>query len=276
MVPEPYVRPPQPKPEGSWLKRGWSALVREHRLPYRVSRLIDSICNAIGLRYKTVRADGFAIRLRRLSTDEMFVHNIVINQEYTPEGYDIRDSDTVIDIGGNIGSFALLAARSAPNGMVFTFEPVEENYRLLSRNIAVNRLKNVVARKVAILDKRTNVKIYLNARNTGRHSVFESYGTDARWFEVVPTITLQDVFREYRIDRCHFLKLDCEGSEYQILYGLPKEYFRLIDKIVMEYHNIGELGARADDLVTFLTDVGYRVDAYLFYEGGGFIRARRR
>jgi FkbM family methyltransferase len=254
------------------------ALFRERRLPFRVQRALDKLCNTIGLRYKKVSVKGFTIKLRRLTTDEDFVHNILVNEEYNPAGYEISEADTVIDIGGNIGTFSLLAARRASKGRVFTFEPVSENYQLLLRNIRLNRISNIVPNKLAVLDERKKVTIYLNASNTGCHSVFRSYGTNpAHWFEVVDAVTLRDVLEENHIDRCHFLKLDCEGSEYQIIYGLPKEYFARIDRIAMEYHttNSEQVGAQADQLVAYLQRVGYRIDAYLSYGGGGFIRARR-
>jgi FkbM family methyltransferase len=280
MRPEPYVRMSQPAASADGLARQLVSMLRERRLPYRIGRVLDRLCAVAGSKHKTVRAGGFRYKLRRLTTDEFFVANIVLNAEYTPSGYEIGSSDTVVDIGGNIGVFSVLAGRRASGGRVLAFEPVLENYTLLRANIELNALRNVTPVRAAVLDTRSDdVRIFLNASNTGAHSVFPGYGTrPTSWFETVSSITLEDVFRQWNIDRIDFLKLDCEGSEYQILYGLPDEYFPRIGKIVMEYHTTTD-AARVDDessaLVAFLVRQGYRIDCYRSFGGGGFIRAKR-
>src|SRR5688572_24810655 len=89
MPPEPsrYVRPALAGPSGHWLKRASVALLVERRLPYRMSTALDKLCNSVGLRRKTVKADGFRVRVRRLTCDEQFVHNILLNHDYTPAGF---------------------------------------------------------------------------------------------------------------------------------------------------------------------------------------------
>lgn len=108
--PSPYSPRPVPRPVGHWLKRALVALCVEHRLPYQVSVALDRLCNCVGLRRKTVMANGFKVRVRRLTCDEQSVHNVLIGQEYTPDGFEIDEADVVVDIAGNIGTFALLAS----------------------------------------------------------------------------------------------------------------------------------------------------------------------
>lgn len=265
---------------------GWSrrvadavAVLSERRLPYRLSVALDRLCLAIGLRTKTISAGGYRVRVRRLTTDEHFVKNILIGREYLGDGYEIGEADTVIDIGGNIGSFALLASKYAARGVVYTFEPVLENFRLLTRNLAANAAGNVVARRAAVLGTRGVARFYLNPTNTGAHSVFEHYGAGSGEVESAEAITLEDHFREHRIERCGLLKLDCEGSEYQILHGLPPEVLARIDRIVMEYHSTtpsaAETREQADRLVEHLCRAGYVIDTYSDTGGCGIIRARR-
>ena len=52
----------------------------------------------------------------------------------------------------------------------------------------------------------------------------------------VESITLQKVFELNNIKKCNLLKLDCEGSEYEIINSLPDNYFSMIDKMIIEYH----------------------------------------
>ena len=112
--PTTYVRPAPPPPTGHWLQRGLTALFREHRLPYRMSIAFDRFCNAVGLPRKTLKVNGFTVQVRRLTCDEQFVENIIVNEEYTRQPFTIRESDVIIDIGGNIGTFALLSTALRP------------------------------------------------------------------------------------------------------------------------------------------------------------------
>jgi len=55
------------------------ALVIERRLPYRVSQLIDRFCAVVGLR-KVVCADGFKVKIRRLTCDEQILQNVILSR----------------------------------------------------------------------------------------------------------------------------------------------------------------------------------------------------
>ena len=50
---------------------------------------------------------------------------------------------------------------------------------------------------------------------------------------MVESISLKKIFDENKINKCNFLKLDCEGAEFKILESLPNEYFNKINKIVL-------------------------------------------
>lgn len=43
---------------------------------------------------------------------------------------------------------------------------------------------------------------------------------------------------DYGIERVNFLKIDCEGVEYEIFFTASHEILRRIDKIAMEYHEL--------------------------------------
>ena len=47
---------------------------------------------------------------------------------------------------------------------------------------------------------------------------------------------LDNILHRHSIDRCRLLKLDCEGSEYDVLAGLSDESLSLIENIIVEVH----------------------------------------
>jgi FkbM family methyltransferase len=224
-------------------------------------------------------ANGFRVLVRRLTCDKQFVHNVLLNHEYTPPGFEINESDVVIDIGANIGTFALHASRCASRGRVFAYEPNNENYDLLIRNIALNKITNILPVRAAVSGSRGQIKLF-NSSQGGFHSVLAGRMSDPNRYELVDAVSLKDIFDEHGIERCSFLKLDCEGAEYAILYNLPGEYYSRIDKIAMEFHgesHPSKRRAQSDALVAHLEGAGFQIEAYQECIGfhGGFIRANK-
>ena len=70
----------------------------------------------------------------------------------------------------------------------------------------------------------------------GRHGVHSLFGT-AGEAVTIECITLADAFARFAVERCGFLKLDCEGAEYEILLTTPPEIFARIDRLALEYHD---------------------------------------
>ena len=81
---------------------------------------------------------GLKLKIRTQSTDLMALTNVWLNQEYTHQGFDIKNNDLVLDIGAHIGLFALFASQFCKGGKIFCFEPIKENYDLLLENLELN------------------------------------------------------------------------------------------------------------------------------------------
>ena len=139
---------------------------------------------------------------------------------------------TVIDIGANIGMFALYAAAEFGAARVYAFEPFAESFALLSRNAEQNRLAAITPVPLAIAGTAGPRELHMQGRH-GVHSLFGTAGAAVR----IECITLADAFERCAIARCDFLKLDCEGAEYEILLATPSEIYARIDRIALEYHD---------------------------------------
>jgi hypothetical protein len=69
-------------------------------------------------------------------------------------------------------------------------------------------------------------------------------------------------FERYQIERCDFLKLDCEGSEFEIILDSDPALMRRIDRIVMEYHDHRSPRFSHHDLLRALERLGFGVTSY--------------
>lgn len=234
------------------------------------------------MRLISVRGKGKNLKFKL----DKFERNIILDevchsQNYFPRincylDYKIEDKDTVIDIGANVGIFSVFAANLANHGRVYSFEPVKENFERLQYHKKLNRLNNIILEKKAISDRKRKVKIYLIEKNSGGHSFhkgkFKKLHEKIQSTEMVDCLPLKEVFDKYKIKKCNFLKLDCEGEEYKILTKLPAGYFTRIDKIVLEYHKpiVNEIA-----LAKFLFKRGYIITISNYGNVLGMIFAKR-
>lgn len=165
----------------------------------------------------------------------------------------------VIDIGGHLGFFSIMATALNPNVPIYTFEPHSGNYELLKANLKNNRIKNVHPKQLAVSDHIGQMKLKLSQEDLN-HSLEKAIEPTGDTQEV-QTTTLERIFQKNRIEKCDLLKLDCEGSEFKIIYGTPKELFKKISHIFLEYHDWVE-GESSQKLKSYLENIGYKVKQF--------------
>ncbi len=187
--------------------------------------------------------------------DRWVVNEIWIHKLYTPPGFEIKKDDTVIDIGGHIGTFSMFAASRAKNGKIFSFEPFPESYEILKENIALNKITNVETMNVGIAKEKGIQRIYIDEKGSCCNSMYVKKEKSID----IPCITLQDIFNNYKIERCDFLKIDCEGGEYDIILTTPDEIFKRIEKISLEYHDQLVEKYNVGMLKEFLEKKGFKI-----------------
>lgn len=163
--------------------------------------------------------------------DLYMAKSCIVDNQYNPRKFELQHQDTIIDIGGHIGSFAVLAATRAPQGRIFTFEPDPNNFAQLEKN--TKRYSNVQATQKAVSASVGSITLFQDSLNSAENSVFKQGGTP---FSVQST-TIEEIFRDNNIQTCNFMKIDCEGAEYDILYTMPAHILGRIEKIALEAHH---------------------------------------
>lgn len=229
--------------------------VKVHAL-FNIIELYDNWPTVIISRLRGVRSGEVEYHLRNglivlVRTDSLSEGRVVDNTfrgEYEYPGFEIGAGDTVVDIGAHIGAFSLYAAAKAYMGAVISFEPSRFNFRQLKKNIKLNRLGNVKIDNRAVFNRKKQVTLYLNYASSALYSLFKK---NTQW-ERVQAVTLAYVFETYRLGICNFLKIDCEGAEYEILTSAPDEILRKINRLVFEYHPRVDKRKKLDNIRTHL------------------------
>ncbi|MEK6855510.1 MAG: FkbM family methyltransferase [Nanoarchaeota archaeon] len=229
--------------------------------------------------------NGLKFRVRAKTTDREALNEIWVYNIYLKNGFDINKDDLIIDIGGHVGLFSILASKKAPNGKVYVFEPDPENYELLNFNISANKADNIIPIKKAVSFKNESRDLFLSEENQEAHSFFNKSKNPQKI--TVETIALKDFMSKSRISKVDFLKIDCEGAEYEILYNCPQDILKKISKISMEYHNLNSILEKrglsknapekynGEDLKSFLEKSGFNVLLNPYSKRRGMIYASR-
>jgi len=130
---------------------------------------------------------------------------------------------TVVDVGANIGYFALLFCHHVgPQGRIICFEPEPENVEELKRNQRRNGLKNVEVVEAAVGAQKTKVAFV-----KGKNGKVKKSGS-----LTVPQVTIDDQIRE-PVD---MIKIDVEGYEGAVLEGAERTISSYHPSLFVEIH----------------------------------------
>jgi len=157
------------------------------------------------------------------------LYEIFCNNLYDTPNCKVDPGDVVVDVGGNMGFFSYFAICKGAKS-VFCFEPSKDCVKTIKNNFT---FPNLIVEEAAVTGVNGEVIFYYDEDN----SIQSSLHTPELGNGVTcSSINLNDYVLD-TIDRINYLKIDCEGSEYDIIDSLSEEYLtNNIDKMCIEYH----------------------------------------
>ena len=195
-----------------------------------------------------------------------------------------RPAKNFVDIGANVGWFTKLIVDNFSECNVYSYELDRSNYLEIQKNLDLkeseksNNNLNIYNKAVIGVNKFT--KYWKHDSNIGGHKPLfqgsDSYISEEKFNfetalkkgkiinEVPEQVTLPQIIKENSIDYIDFLKLDCEGSEYEILeYTFSEGEASKILNMALEIH-----GRRTEGYSAFIeklkscfdtVEVGYNI-----------------
>lgn len=157
--------------------------------------------------------------------------------EYKLESIKLPKSPVIVDLGGHIGTFSIYIARMLKdNCKIYTYEPDKDNYKILKQNIALNKIKSVYPKNIAISDYIGKGHLKIEKMNTDAYHLDLSKGKTLN----CSVSTLRKELSTHKVQKIDLLKIDIEGGEYKIFLDKSSlDYIRKsVHYIFIEYHDI--------------------------------------
>ncbi|MFN0264995.1 FkbM family methyltransferase [Tepidamorphus sp. 3E244] len=228
-------------------KAKWKTLAREHRGPLDV--------NADGVKLRIYPTENFGDRQIAMTGALPEAEELALVAPHLPAG------GTFIDIGANIGIYAILASRAlGPRGRVLAFEPNARTGQKLAFNLAANACDNVTVHDCALGAEETTAQFFADGgKNAGRSSMLKEAVGDPETGVCVRVRPLSAVLAEEAIAAADLVKIDVEGYEDRVLVPylaqvLPADLPRAI--LLEDAHR----DLWAEDLTARLEAAGFRKD----------------
>jgi FkbM family methyltransferase len=180
----------------------------------------------------------------------------------------LRDGETFVDIGANIGLFTLIASQqTGRNGQVYSFEPCTRTYQRLVKNIELNGITNTKCFQIALSDHTGQVEMNVSLDGYDAwNSIAKPTAGEKFAVETVKSVKWDDFAREHNLmGRVSLMKIDVEGWESHVLSG-GSECFGRKDAPVLQIEFTDEAsqsaGTTCQALYHQLEGFGYRLYIY--------------
>lgn len=209
------------------------------------------------------------------TVDEVYMYSY-----YKRRAFELKPDDVVIDIGAYIGDYTVFAAKRACRGKVFAFEPMTKLYRLAKKNLKLNTCHNATLFPFGLAETTDVTEFSANTlRPLADSSMYaQSVSPSMTSLQKALVVNINGWWSVYGKYKPSYLKIDCEGAEFELLYSLDKRFFSTVRVMIIEYHNIfSEKRNNSRSLTDYLQTLGFIVEdtGGLIYSNIGILFCRK-
>lgn len=164
----------------------------------------------------------------------------------------------VIDIGAHIGTFACLLAHVHTRATIRCFEPSPTTAGFLRHNVEQNGLSSRISVFECAIAAETGHAVFDdNDGGSGTNALVGAGRAVASGTATqVETVAFDEAVASTSVP-IDFVKMDCEGGEYDLTYGSSRDSWATVQRLVLEYHEVE--GQSWDELRDWYEGIGLQV-----------------
>ena len=215
-----------------------------------------------GLKWLKLRRNNLSMAVTS-KMEAWSVKESLIDRFYTRYSETIQTDWTIVDIGGSIGEFTVEAALQVPEGKVYAFEPNPGSINILRQNVRANELKNIETHNIGIWKETGEITLEIRPEDPihGRSFDGELASDAVHKRTTIPVVSLRDMLETIVVEKVDLLKMDTEGTEFDILMNEVPETFKKVQRIIMEVHE-SPPDRTIEQMTKRLNSLGYETQHY--------------
>ena len=155
----------------------------------------------------------------------------------------LREGETVIDVGANIGALTVpMSQIVGGKGRIYAIEPDADTFNILCANLALNEIRNTKPINALVTDS--------HQATTGGANEAPAHWAGETW--PASFVSLDSL----ELEACHFIKVDVDGDEVDVLRSGEMQIERFRPILYFENEN----RERSVELLTFvMKTLGYHL-----------------
>jgi FkbM family methyltransferase len=173
----------------------------------------------------------------------------------------VNDKSIILDIGANIGLHSLYFSRIVKNGLVLAFEPSRETFMLLLQNI--KGIGNILPLNIGASDS-TKIADFYIASDNAYSGLKDTKRKPIKFSEIVLCTKLDDLVSKLNLDRIDLIKIDVEGFEQYVFYGMDDILNKYHPVVFCEIYQGTNSNENPEQTIKYMLDRGYK--AFVFME----------
>ncbi len=161
----------------------------------------------------------------------------------------IKENAVILDIGANIGNHSVYWAAKANAKRIYSFEPVQDTFKILEKNIQINELTDKVRiYNMGLSNEKINGSIsHYDPKNIGATSIKQDLNGNLV-LDKLDNIEIEE-------DAIDFVKIDVEGHELEVFQGARETLTKYRPTIFVE-----TFWDKRPKVHEYLTSLGYRLE----------------
>lgn len=170
-----------------------------------------------------------------------------------------ENCDSILDIGGNYGWYAMHMANRFPKTFVHSFEPIPFTFNHLNKNVAINNIRNVRTYNVGLSETKGSFDFFYDPKLSVNVSLARVSESETLEKVVCHVETLDEIVRKENLN-VDFIKCDVEGAELFVFKGAKDTLTKFTPIIFTEMLRkwTAKFGYHPNDIIDFLAQFGYQ------------------
>ena len=170
----------------------------------------------------------------------------------------IEEEDTVLDIGGNFGWYAMHVGRYKPNAKILSFEPIPSTFIHLNENIKLNNFTNIETFNFGFSDVEGTFDFFFDPSLSVNASLANVSGNNKIESVSCSVKKLGDFIKDEKI-KVDFIKCDVEGAELLVFKGgvdvIKKDTPIVFTEMLRKWTS--KFNYHPNDIIAFFKELGY-------------------